>query len=435
MPLISLAMIVKNEEATLAHCLESVKPLVDEMVVVDTGSTDKTIEIAKGFGAKIYHFDWCDDFSAARNESLKHCTGDWVLILDADEAIDPLDYEKVFEACTNPFADGYALTHRNYLSSSNLASQDSAPVPNTSIYNEGKNLPFYADTETLRLAKNCASLAFDGKVHESLRLSIVSGGGSISKLNAVIHHYGKLFADREQYKTAYYLMLARNEAEKKPADKYALFNLLQQALNAGEWETAVDAAMKSLNVGHGDEPLITFGAGLALQQLDRHVEAIEYFDLLLDKYPSHALGKLRKGSSYMSLGNFNEGRLLMMEAIELEPCVVQSYGCLAELELGVNNIGAARNIALEALKLAPNEPDIYSLLLNAEVADNNYGEATRYALMGIENCPGRGKAVWYRVASAYLLKEGQLESGRSILESGLEAFPNDPELNRLKGLV
>jgi len=79
--MISLAMIVKNEEATLAHCLESVKPLVDEMVIVDTGSTDKTIEIAGSFGAKIYHFDWCDDFSAARNESLKHCTGDWVLIL------------------------------------------------------------------------------------------------------------------------------------------------------------------------------------------------------------------------------------------------------------------------------------------------------------------------------------------------------------------
>lgn len=85
---LSLSMIVKNEERFLPGCLESVKGLVDEIVIVDTGSTDGTKKIAESCRAKIIDFKWCDDFSAARNESLRHVTGDWVLYLDADERLD-----------------------------------------------------------------------------------------------------------------------------------------------------------------------------------------------------------------------------------------------------------------------------------------------------------------------------------------------------------
>ena len=89
MPQLSLCMIVKNEEAILAKCLESVKGVVDEMIVLDTGSTDRTVAIAEEYGAKTPRFSWCDDFSAARNEALRHVTGDWVLVLDADEQLNP----------------------------------------------------------------------------------------------------------------------------------------------------------------------------------------------------------------------------------------------------------------------------------------------------------------------------------------------------------
>ena len=82
MTILSLAMIVKNEAANLPRCLASVQGLVDEMVVVDTGSTDDTVAIAESFGARMGHFPWTDDFAAARNESLRLCTGGWVLVLD-----------------------------------------------------------------------------------------------------------------------------------------------------------------------------------------------------------------------------------------------------------------------------------------------------------------------------------------------------------------
>ncbi|TAE61392.1 MAG: tetratricopeptide repeat protein [Nostocales cyanobacterium] len=82
-------MIVKNEEVALPKCLESVKNVVDEIVVLDTGSTDNTPQIAQDFGAKVHYFPWCNNFSTARNESLKYVTGDWVLVLDADETLAP----------------------------------------------------------------------------------------------------------------------------------------------------------------------------------------------------------------------------------------------------------------------------------------------------------------------------------------------------------
>ncbi|MHB8338942.1 MAG: glycosyltransferase [Ignavibacteriaceae bacterium] len=87
--MITLSMIVKNEEKYLADCLASVKDVVDEIILVDTGSTDRTIEIAKDYDAKIFNFNWVNDFSAARNYALDNSTGDWVLYLDADERLSP----------------------------------------------------------------------------------------------------------------------------------------------------------------------------------------------------------------------------------------------------------------------------------------------------------------------------------------------------------
>jgi glycosyltransferase involved in cell wall biosynthesis len=80
-------MIVRDEEATLARCLESAKPYVDEICVVDTGSVDRTVEIARSFGAKVRSVPWNDSFAEARNHSLDMATGNWVLVLDGDEAL------------------------------------------------------------------------------------------------------------------------------------------------------------------------------------------------------------------------------------------------------------------------------------------------------------------------------------------------------------
>ena len=423
-------MIVKNEETTLAHCLESVRSLVDEMIIVDTGSTDNTIAIAEGFGAQVHHFEWRDDFAAARNESLKHCKGDWVLILDADEAIDPLDYEKIRNACIHPYADVYELICRNYLLTPGMVIQDNMSVPNNSKYNEGRNIPFYADIRTTRLVKIFNGLRYAGRVHETFEPLLISMGKEIPELDAVIHHYGKLFKDREDYKTQYYFMLARQDAEKKPDDMVAQYNLLQQALTAKQWETALGAAQTSRKLGVS-AAFVFYGGGQALQELGRHEEAIEYFDELLKREPQHALAMLCKGSSCNALGNVNAARQLITKAIELDPAFVPAYGRLAWVEFSAKNFDAARQSVMNAIKIAPNEPGLYNDLINIELTRNNRRQAGQDALLGLQNCPDKGGGLWHRLAAVYLLETGDRDAAKSMLQSGLDAFPNDTDLVQL----
>jgi len=86
---LSLCMIVKNEQQFLPDCLESVRNIVDQIVIIDTGSVDNTVEIAKRYSSEVHYFKWCDDFSAARNESIKYASGDWIFWIDADERLLP----------------------------------------------------------------------------------------------------------------------------------------------------------------------------------------------------------------------------------------------------------------------------------------------------------------------------------------------------------
>jgi tetratricopeptide (TPR) repeat protein len=99
---LSFCIIVKNEASALPRCLDSVKSVVDEIIVVDTGSSDRTIEIARSYGARVYSFEWCNDFSAARNASLQYAQGDWVLVLDADETLVPDSIPALKQALRSP---------------------------------------------------------------------------------------------------------------------------------------------------------------------------------------------------------------------------------------------------------------------------------------------------------------------------------------------
>ena len=113
---ISLCMIVKNEQQSLLRCLRSAEPWVDEIIVLDTGSTDRTVEIARSFGARVEHFPWCDDFAAARNAVKEYATCDWILSLDADEVLDPNTAPKLAEIVAQPISKPrcYSLLVRSY---------------------------------------------------------------------------------------------------------------------------------------------------------------------------------------------------------------------------------------------------------------------------------------------------------------------------------
>jgi tetratricopeptide (TPR) repeat protein len=140
---LSFVAIVKNEAQNLARCLESVKPYVDELVIVDTGSTDETIAIAQQYGAKVSHFEWCDDFAVARNYALSLVSGAWVLTLDADEELQVTDSNWRHQLVKNNDVIAYAL--------------------------ELKDIE--ADTSqfrSIRVFQNLPNLTYIGRYHESL---------------------------------------------------------------------------------------------------------------------------------------------------------------------------------------------------------------------------------------------------------------------------
>jgi len=152
--LISLCMIVKNEEEFLDRCLLSVHKWVDEIIIVDTGSTDRTKEIALSFTDTVYDFQWINDFAAARNEALKHATGQWILNLDADEYMEEKEIRGLrdFLAKENPTAEFvYQVTVRNFTSAMNHTGISEAPI--------------------LRIFANQMGFEYYRPIHEQIRLT------------------------------------------------------------------------------------------------------------------------------------------------------------------------------------------------------------------------------------------------------------------------
>ncbi|MFS0559085.1 glycosyltransferase family 2 protein, partial [Brevibacillus sp. 179-C9.3 HS] len=111
---LSLCMIVKNEGNCIERCLNSVKHAVDEMIIVDTGSSDDTINICRSAGASVFSYEWNDDFASARNYGLERATGDWIIWLDADEEVDEADAVKLKELLPDTEADLFSIQLINY---------------------------------------------------------------------------------------------------------------------------------------------------------------------------------------------------------------------------------------------------------------------------------------------------------------------------------
>ena len=187
---VSLCMIVKDEERYLARCLESAKPLVDEMIVVDTGSSDRTRDIARAFGAKVYPFSWQEDFSKARNVSISKACGQWLFILDADETIAPCDYEKFRKLISNAHSRdvAFSIETRNYTVLNNTVGWRS----NSGRYAaESAGTGWFASVK-VRLFPNNRNIRFEYPVHEMVDPCLKRMGILIETTDIPVHHYGKL---------------------------------------------------------------------------------------------------------------------------------------------------------------------------------------------------------------------------------------------------
>lgn len=432
MPKLSISMIVKNESATLGHCLASVQGLADEIVVVDTGSTDNTVEIARSFGAKLGNYTWNDDFASARNASLAMCSCDWVLVLDADEAIDSMDHGLIHQTIAKEKHKAFRLTIRDYFTSGNHSTVGVPATLNRTKYNEGRNFSHYSDFQGLRLCRRLPSLQFEGRIHELLDPFFEKKGLPVGNLPAVVHHYGKVFKDREAFKQGYYLELAKAEALRNPDTLQGNFNLVIQAMFAQEWQTLLDAAERCYALKLKIPIVVALGKAIALHQLGHPKEAIPVLKTVLAADPHHAIALLRMGVALAASGDWEGAREYINKAMISQPTFSPSYINMSELEEKQGNQDAARAVLQKGLNLCPSDPSLLERLVKLSIARNDMTQAAIDANQALLACPTGGNGLWHRLVALQMINIGQAEHALAILNLGLKQYSEDQDLKRLR---
>jgi tetratricopeptide (TPR) repeat protein len=230
-PTLSVCMIVKNEEKNLPRLLDSIKGLADEVIVVDTGSTDSTVEVAENFGATVYHFEWCDDFAAARNESLKYATMDYILWLDGDDEVMQDDHQKI----------------KRHL----MERKGTAVYLNIRLLQPGR----MTQAAQLRAFPNHKGITFRGRIHEQVYFSVTEMGLPVSRCDATIVHHGYADSLSSMKKLDRNRVLEERQLKEFPDDFYTLFFLGRTYKGLYENQKALDCLRKVADLGRGDKSI------------------------------------------------------------------------------------------------------------------------------------------------------------------------------------
>jgi len=225
---LSVCMIVRDEEHFLAGCLESVRDIAHQIVIVDTGSADATLKIAAQFQAEIYHFTWCDDFARARNESLKHANGDWILWLDADE--------RLMKSSAPILRD--------------LLREEAKPVVySINIRNRTGDSHILSLTTADRLFTNHKGIRFSGLVHEQVLPALKKLQGVHRKSDVFIDHLGyQLDPERQSRKLIRNRALLEKYVKQQPNSAYAHFTLAQHLDISGQLTEAYEHYLQALQL-------------------------------------------------------------------------------------------------------------------------------------------------------------------------------------------
>ena len=318
---ISLCMITKDEEGYIRDCLNSVKDFVDEIIVVDTGSTDKTKEIAAEFGAKMYEIPWGDDFSAARNESLQHATQEWVLCLDADEVLAQKDLVKIKELIGGEFS-GFLMDQRSYTDNHTYSGWTPCDT-----YAECKAKGFFI-SKIVRLFKR-EGASFRNKVHEAVDDSILEKGWKIGDSKIPIHHYGYLKDNVLAGKREKYLRLGLEQIKETPNNPRPYYEAARIYKNTGRFKEAAEFFEKVASLKPGYRFVHT-NLGDVYAKLGDVAKAEEFY--------KKAIAQGRQENAYINLGllyaNTKRGQEsfdVFMKALQVNPKSAAAYNNLGVL--------------------------------------------------------------------------------------------------------
>ncbi len=396
-PRLSLCMIVKDEARHLASCLKSVKPVVDELIVVDTGSTDATPEIARGFGAKVFHFPWTRDFSAARNESIRHAGGDYILWLDADDVLGQEGQQQLLALRT------HLPREKNQAYFFQVNNED--PKLGTTSFHQ------------LRLFPNLPEARFEYAVHEQITHRLEAAGVTLLRAPVTVHHLGNVDHEDLRRKSQRNLDIIEEELKKRPRDLVMHYQAARTLANLKAMEKAVAHMQQVLD-----------GLKAVSNQGALYFEA----GLLLGRYYNE-MGLFSSAESTLTefLAIYENAPLLLME-------LAKSYYLQERYEEVIHIVEPLRGQDLQAGQVAVNESLIrYQEAYFLGKAYEATGDLPR-ALEMYQQSLGyhQGDFKSYHALGMISLKCGNYEEALNYLrEAGRKAPEDDCVLQSNLGLV
>jgi len=296
-------MIVKNEEESLPICLESVRQVVDEMIIVDTGSTDSTKKIASKFGARVIDHKWQNDFSKTRNLSLNNASGDWILVLDADEELMKESRDKIRGMIESSDADAFEIIVRSEMPETDMVRFD--------------------EIKLLRLFRNKKEFRYSLPIHEQIKPSIVKAGGKIVSSNLIILHHGyaKKVVQGNESRGERNLKILREASSKFPNDPYLSYQIGATLMSTGNRSQAYAELKKVLEMDYSkltntilDKLFMKLGQ-LAVEMNDNQ-SAIQFAERSLEYNLSNTVSKYVLAIAYLSTNRVMDGYKILLKIKE-----------------------------------------------------------------------------------------------------------------------
>lgn len=362
---ISLCMIVKNEEDNILSCLASVKDAVDEMVIVDTGSEDRTLQILEEYGAYNHIFPWQNDFAAARNYALSKAKGQWILVLDADESLDESATLTLRNTLATAEEEGFYLGIHNYQGSESN----------------------FTWTYALRLFRNNPLYRYEGRIHEQIFPSIKKTNPlvRIGWSPWIIHHYGysqdMVFNKNKAQRNLMILLSETPEVKESP---YFHLNLAMEYLrlaNLAEAEVWLKEGWLRVDTreSYAHRLLIKLITCLHLQNKDK--EALAYCKEGLRKYPDYPDIYYYYGICLMRFNDLRQARVALLKGLQKDDNprkYISESGCgsylnlfaLGQIEEQCDNYELALDYYLKALRLHPNHQSYLKGLIRSLLKSN-----------------------------------------------------------------